>query len=208
MTIGEPIIETQSALQTQVLQLERPIFHAGGSYYPNALVNQAIPFVEMLVKLKESSTVRTNPILAEYDSDRGGEHFLYSKAWNNDLMLAICDLAHAVGLNIQFKDGINGDNYQLPEHFQNLLPTLKLSPTLQEKIEKNRESIESELKEAIAGRKKLSSVEQKPRTPDFTLSLKFDFDKNTYGSDFQRSTYSYHGLKHRIALDHPHVDMK
>jgi hypothetical protein len=36
--------------------------------------------------------------------------------------------------------------------------------------------------------------------PDYTLKISADFDESSHGPDFQRSTYSYHRLKHQVSI--------
>lgn len=218
--------EDKSRLEHQVLKLVPADFHYGGMY-PTALFRQAIPVVDLLAQLKDESVVRVNPILAEYSSGRGGDDFLFAHAWNRDLEAAIIDLSFAAGLRVAINYS-EGNQFQLPGQFRGLLPNLKLPPTLQRRIDSRRGELDQELDEQIKARGermeriknpsmwrsvpiigdiqdalKQRKHKQEPKLTvpsDFRLIIKFNVDEKSYGSDFQRDTYSYHRLSHAITL--------
>lgn len=219
--------EDRSRLQSQVLKLDPADFHYG-SMYPTALLRQAIPVVDLLVQLTETEIERVNPVLAEYSSDRGGQDFLFANAWNRDLAGAITDLGYAAGLRVAV-GYFDGNGFQFPEQFKGMVPNLQLPPTLQRRIGERRIELNQELDEKIEAHKEQKERMKNPSKwrlvpfigdiqdmleqrrmksgnqrvvvePDFRLSISFDTDPRSYGPDFQRNTYSYHRLNHKISL--------
>lgn len=219
--------ENREHLESGVLKLPSPVLHYG-SYYREALISHALPLMDLLAQLKDEGIKRTNPVLAEYSSVRGGQDFLFADTWKRDLEAAINDLGYAAGLRVAvgYHDG---SGFQLPEQFKGLLPSLQLPPTLQRRIDPRKVELDKELNELIRAsneqrqrilnpsgqryvpiisdiqkwleRRRVGETEPSLEIqPDFRLGISFDVDKRSYGPDYQRDTWSYHRLIHTISL--------
>lgn len=218
-------------LAGDTVKLKSPEFHYGDPY-GTALVHQAIPLVDFLVQIKDSGVERTNPVIAEFSSDRGGREMEFAKVWDFQLQLAAQDLAHAAGLNITFFK-VMYPKFQCPEKFKGYIDSLQLPSALKTRIDARKQEIIAELDNTVESKApegKQPHIDDKLRDlwmklrhpgsrnidapklgsqvtePDFSLQVSIDYDTKCYGPDYQRDTWSYQRLNHKISLVTPQTE--
>lgn len=217
--------EKRAYLEAEVLHLPRPILSCGDEYF-QALRDHAMPIVEMLVQIQDAGVQRKEPALAEYNSDRGGHDLLYSRAYNRDVAIAIIDLAKAARLRVAIVDWGNNSNFQLPKQFKTAFDRLDLPPALKQRIDGRRAAIIEELDRDIEKMNRVkeggvledlkdlkdfvmslfrgtSAASPPPKArfeSDYILKISYDFNPKSASQDYQRDTYSYNELEHRVSI--------
>lgn len=81
----------------------------------------------------------------------------------------------------------------------------KIMESLTGSSKKNRPSMSERLRKFIRShitteKDKTRETPESRHNPDYTLKISADFDESSHGPDFQRSTYSYHRLKHQVSI--------